>query len=129
MGAQSAKADLGESYSPTLNTIQSSIRLTDAGQELSSLPALPNYSTERLFGSSSGGSSVTSGDRYKQEVEDRSSQKWADAMRGYETVESPTTGDRYDAPLNSYNPTGPDGAGYYRSLPGGGGLEKLTPTS
>lgn len=125
LGVQIANADKWDAYASTLNAIQSSIRLTDAGQELSSLPALPNYSTENLFGSTGSGSSVTSGSRYQDEVSDRSSQKWADAMRGYEEVESPTTGQRYDAPLNSWNSTGPDGGGYYRQLPGGGGLEKL----
>lgn len=128
-GIQLANADKWTEYAPTLNAMQASIRQGDASQALGSLPALPNYSTENLFGSTSSGSSVTSSSRYQDEVSDRSSQKWADAMRGYEEVESPTTGQRYDAPLNSWNPSGPDGAGYYRQLPGGGGLEKLNPST
>lgn len=124
-GIQIANADQWQAYAPTLNAIQASIQLNNAGQALGSLPALPNYSTEALFGSSASSSSVTSGSTYKNAVEDRASQKWSDAMRGYEEVESPSTGQRYDAPLNSWNSTGPEGSGYYRQLPGGGGLEKL----
>ena len=43
---------------------------------------------------------------------------------GYENVYSPTLGDHYLAPLNSYWEGGPEGGGYYRELPGGG-VEKL----
>lgn len=48
------------------------------------------------------------------------SDRWTEAIMGYENVYSPTTGEHYEAPLNSYWDTGPDGGGYYRSLPGGG---------
>lgn len=51
------------------------------------------------------------------------SDKWTEAIMGYENVYSPTTGDHYEAPLNSYSETGPDGPGYYRSVPNG--YEKL----
>lgn len=121
LGIQITNENVWTEYAPTLNQIQSSIRLTDAATQVNSLPALPNYSTDTVFGDS-----VTSSQKYKQEVSDKSADNWADAMRGYETVESPSTGDTYDAPLNSYNPTGPDGPGYYRELPGGG-MEQLTP--
>ena len=39
------------------------------------------------------------------------SDKWTEAIMGYENVYSPTTGDHYEAPLNSYWDTGPDGGG------------------
>ncbi|MBU0598463.1 hypothetical protein KKF61_05775 [Patescibacteria group bacterium] len=52
------------------------------------------------------------------------SDRWTEAIMGYENVYSPTTGDHYEAPLTSQWDTGPEGAGYYRSLPGGG-YEKL----
>ena len=52
------------------------------------------------------------------------SEKWSEAILGYENVYSPTTGEHYQAPLNSYWESGPDGGGYYRELPGGG-FEKL----
>jgi len=52
------------------------------------------------------------------------SEEWTEAIMGYENVYSPTTGEHYEVPLDSYWETGPDGAGYYRGLPGGG-YEKL----
>ncbi len=52
------------------------------------------------------------------------SEKWSEAILGFENVYSPTTGDHFLAPINSYWETGPDGGGYYRSVPGGG-FEKL----
>jgi len=52
------------------------------------------------------------------------SDQWTEAIMGYENVYSPTTGEHYEAPLNSKWETGPEGSGYYRSLPGGG-YEKL----
>ncbi|MDP2685063.1 MAG: hypothetical protein Q8P20_08585 [bacterium] len=48
------------------------------------------------------------------------SDKWTEAIMGYENVYSPTTGEHYEAPLTSKWDTGPEGSGYYRSLPGGG---------
>ncbi len=127
LGVMIANADKWTTYAPTLNQIQASIRLTDAGQELSSLPDIPNYDSAALFGENAGaGSSVTSSQSYKDAVDDQASQNWEDAMLGFQTMESPSTGDHYDVPLNSYNPTGPNGGGYYRKLPGGG-LEQLSP--
>jgi len=52
------------------------------------------------------------------------SDKWTEAIMGYENVYSPTTGDHYEASTSSYWETGPEGGGYYRDLPGGG-YEKL----
>ena len=48
------------------------------------------------------------------------SEEWSEAILGYENVYSPTTGEHFMAPLDSYWATGPDGGGYYRELPGGG---------
>jgi hypothetical protein len=52
--------------------------------------------------------------------------KWQEAIMGYENVYSPSTGEHYEAPINSKWETGPEGPGYYRDLPGGG-YEKLEP--
>jgi hypothetical protein len=52
------------------------------------------------------------------------SDQWTEAIMGYENVYSPSTGEHYEAPLNSKWDTGPEGSGYYRTLPGGG-YEKL----
>ncbi|MFA5069956.1 MAG: hypothetical protein WC528_01625 [Patescibacteria group bacterium] len=54
------------------------------------------------------------------------SDKWTEAIMGYENVYSPTTGEHYEAPLTSEWQGGPQGTGYYRSLPNGG-YEKLEP--
>ena len=53
------------------------------------------------------------------------SNKWTEAIMGYDNVYSPTTGEHYEAPVNSYWETGPSGEGYYREVPGGGS-EKLS---
>ena len=52
------------------------------------------------------------------------SENWTEAIMGYENVYSPSIGEHYLAPLNSYWDSGPEGGGYYRELPGGG-YEKL----
>ena len=54
------------------------------------------------------------------------SEKWQEAIMGYENVYSPSTGEHYEAPINSQWDAGPEGPGYYRELPGGG-YEKLEP--
>jgi hypothetical protein len=54
------------------------------------------------------------------------SDKWQEAIMGYENVYSPSTGEHYEAPINSQWEAGPEGPGYYRELPGGG-YEKLEP--
>jgi hypothetical protein len=119
-GIQVALAGRWEQYRATTQAIQDSITITDIGARKDiKLP-----SGNRI--EDVGGSAITSSYEYQQEVGDRSSNNWADAMRGYDTVESPSTGDRIDAPLNSWNPHGPEGEGYYRGLPGGG-VEKLDP--
>lgn len=52
------------------------------------------------------------------------SDKWTETIMGYENVYSPSTGEHYEALSNSIWETGPEGSGYYRSLPSGG-YEKL----
>ncbi|MFA5134627.1 MAG: hypothetical protein WC505_02450 [Patescibacteria group bacterium] len=52
------------------------------------------------------------------------SNKWTEAIMGYENVYSPSTGEHYEVPLTSQWEAGPAGSGYYRTLPGGG-YEKL----
>ena len=48
------------------------------------------------------------------------SENWTEAIMGYENVYSPSIGEHYLVPLESYWATGPEGGGYYRELPGGG---------
>lgn len=56
-------------------------------------------------------SSIMSSWEYKNRSEDRNSQNWQEAMMGYERGQSTSTGQLYDMPLNSYDPT----AGGYRN--------------
>jgi hypothetical protein len=45
-----------------------------------------------------------------------STQQWQqfdDVPRGVQEVQDPSTGTLYEAPYDTYNPSGPDGAGYY----------------
>ena len=52
--------------------------------------------------------------------QDKQSQDRSDAMLDQERTTSPSTGETYIVPTNAWNPSGPDGPGYYRPTPGGG---------
>ena len=85
-----------------------------------SIRCTAQYTPSTSDGFSSSGSSSVSDTSDKLDM----SEKWQEAIMGYENVYSPSTGDHYEAPLNTYNETGPDGAGYYRST-GTNSYEKL----
>ncbi len=51
-------------------------------------------------------------------------EKDREAIMGYENAYSPSTGEHFEVPVDLYNATGPDGAGYYRST-GTNSYEKL----
>jgi len=57
---------------------------------------------------------------------DTSNQNFDDALRGQDRAVSPSSGAEYVVPQSAWNPSGPQGAGYYRALPGNGGVELLT---
>jgi hypothetical protein len=61
----------------------------------------------------------------KDQIEDELSTKRQEAMMGFQNVYSPTTGEHWEASYSDYNPTGPDGPGYYRKVGSVGGYEKL----
>jgi hypothetical protein len=44
---------------------------------------------------------------------DRNEQQFDDILRGVQEVRDPSTGTLYEAPYDTYNAGGPDGAGYY----------------
>lgn len=75
-------------------------------------------------GFSSSGSSVSDSSDKKD-----LSEKWSEAILGYETVHSPSTGDTYQVSTNSYSKTGLQGQdpGYYRSVGTVGDVERLEP--
>lgn len=117
---RAAKVDDWDKLAGVLAAVQDSIRLISTGGGSSTPGAgvsLPSNQPNE--------NPLTSSYEYRNQVGDKISQDWQEAIMGYENVESPSTGDQYQAPLNSYDPTGNDGPGYYRSLPDGGS-EKLT---
>ncbi|MFT3696881.1 MAG: hypothetical protein QM831_27310 [Kofleriaceae bacterium] len=78
----------------------------------------------------SSSSSSSSSDAWNQSVrdrwesQDRRNQGFDDAILGQDHTRSPSTGETYVVPNNAWSDTGPQGAGYYRQLPGGG-VERL----
>ncbi len=118
-GIQIATPEVWAGVRSTLQAIQDSVQIIDIGNTRRNTLLPPNRPIESVSASK-----VTSNNSYSSSLEKTSEEKWADAMRGYETVESPSTGQRYDVPLNSWSEYGPDGPGYYRSLPDDS-LEKL----
>lgn len=116
---QIATPENWESAKGTLQTIQDSFEIIDIGATRKNTLLPSNRPME------SSRSSVTSrSSSYSSALDDESSENWAEGMRGYETVSSPSTGQNYDVPLNSWSSYGPEGAGYYRELPGGS-VERL----
>lgn len=111
-----AKASEWDEYAAITAVVQESIQITNS---------TPGKSVTLPRNNPADSSSVMSSWEYKNQVDDRLSAKRSEAIGGYESVRSPSTGQTYDAPYNSYNPTGPDGAGYYRSIDSVGGVEKL----
>lgn len=59
----------------------------------------------------------------KDQVDEDISTKREEAMLGFQNVYSPSTGQHWEASYSDYNPTGPDGPGYYRRV--GNSYEKL----
>jgi hypothetical protein len=62
-----------------------------------------------------------------QAAKDKTNQDFDDAIRGQDRAVSPTTGETYICPNNLWSDDGPQGAGYYRALPGGGSELLQTP--
>ena len=117
MGAKSTLAVIAHSIqiTPTaVNAVSAQIRA-----QIASLPrAAPSSSSTSSSSSSSPMSSWES-------VSDKTNQNFDDALRGQDRATSPTTGTEYVVPQSAWNATGPQGAGYYRALPGNGGSELL----
>jgi hypothetical protein len=110
-----AREDRYDEFAGVIAAIQRSIVLTSSGSPGAGVTLPPNRPDDNP---------PTSSYEYRSGVQDRLSQDWQEATMGYENLQSPSTGDRYQVPLNNYDPAGPDGPGYYRPLPGGGS-EKL----
>lgn len=119
-GIEIATPAVWDGVKSTLQAMQDSLTIIDIGatRKNTLLPAnrpIESVSATKITGNSS----------YSETAEKLSGENWDDAMRGYETVVSPTTGDRMDVPLNSWSSYGPQGPGYYHEISGGNSLEKL----
>ena len=68
-------------------------------------------------------SSIISSGLYRDRVTSGSGQAWSHAMLGTERVYSPTLRQEYTVSQNAWWGTGPQGPGYYRTIPNG--VEKL----
>ena len=79
---------------------------------------MPSHAGEHSVASSSGSPMSEWGQ--KQQGQDKIDQGWSDSMRGQDRVTSPSSGEKYVVPWNAWSETGPQGAGYYRQVPGGG---------
>jgi hypothetical protein len=55
----------------------------------------------------------------REASQDRINQGFDDAILGQDHAVSPSTGETYTVPWSAWNATGPQGAGYYRAVPGG----------
>jgi hypothetical protein len=119
--------------SPTLQAVAASVQIQPAAvaqvqagiqRQLASYPpiARPHPSTAGSSSSSTTKASSRSigGWNDDQATKDRVQQGWSDSMLQQERTVSPTTGEQYTVPTNAWNDNGPQGAGYYRALPGGG---------
>ncbi len=121
-GIEIATPSAWDEAKDTLQAIQDSIEIIDIGATRKNTLLPPNRPIESVSSSR-----VTGSSSYSESKEKSSEDKWADSMRGYETVESPSTGERMDVPQNSWSSYGPEGEGYYRLLPDDS-LEKLNQT-
>lgn len=80
--------------------------------------------TKHLFPAQQSSASEPKGSS-KDQIEEDLSTKRQEAMMGFQNVYSPTTGEHWEASYSDYNPTGPDGPGYYRRVGSVGAYEKL----
>lgn len=111
-----AEADKWAAAASTLIRIAGSAGKTDISGNLASLPPIPNYGMGDTM------TGLTDSAAYRDSVRETASGEWSEAMLGYVTVESPSTGQQWRTSVNSYNPAV---GGYVRQLPGGGGTELL----
>ena len=99
IGYWSPKATLQQSKS-VLDTISQSIILTNPNEA---------FGNDRLVhpknNPNTAGDTIIKSGENKNKSQDRSMQKWSNTMRGNEPTYDPATGQRYSAPLNSWDAT------------------------
>lgn len=110
----------------TLAAIARSIQVTPNGvatvnaQIRAQLATYPKPAPSTTSSSSSSSSSWQSSWEARQASQDKNNQAFDDAILGQDRATSPSSGEQYVVPWSAWNPSGPQGAGYYRALPGGG---------
>ena len=113
-----------EASKKTLATIAQSVQITPnavstvnahirAQMALVPRPAPPHTAA------SSSSSTGLGGWKSNSDARDRLNQDFTDSILDQERAVSPTTGEEYIVPTSAWNATGPQGAGYYRAVPGG----------
>ncbi|HEX4452105.1 MAG TPA: hypothetical protein VH143_14600 [Kofleriaceae bacterium] len=116
-------AEKWDALEPTLVAMAGSVQIQPAAlaqvraevrQQLASYPPIKPTSQPDRTGIWSGWS----------KMEDRQSQGYEDTTLQQDHAKSPSSGETYTVPWNAWSATGPDGAGYYRQVPGGG-VERL----
>lgn len=114
---------------PTLAAIARSIQITQNGVNTVNAQVRAHLATlPRAIPSSSAPSSAMASWEARQAVQDRSARNFDDAIRGQDRAISPSTGEEYVVPQSAWNPSGPQGAGYYRAVPGGSAELLTTPS-
>ncbi len=98
-------SEVWDEYANVLALVHDSVRVTDVSEVAAGL-RVPTASPSSDFSPSTMDTPET----------DENFEGWSEAMLGTETVQSPSTGDLYDVPLNSWDPTE---GGYVRYLPDG----------
>lgn len=94
----------------------------DNSGALAQAAALSIRCTTQLKSSNSGNTPSNSSDNDEASID--ISDKWQEAIMGYENVYNPSTGQHWEAPTSSYWDTGPQGPGYYHQ--NGNDLTKLS---
>jgi hypothetical protein len=119
-------AEKWDALKPTLEAMGASVQILPAAtaqvqgeirRQLASYPPIK----PSTVGTAADPTNVWSG---WSKMEDRQSQGYEDTMLQQDHARSPSTGEAYTVPWNAWSATGPDGAGYYRQVPGGG-VERL----
>ena len=119
-------AEKWDAMNPTLEAMAASVQIQPAAvaqvggeirQQLASYPPIK----PSTVGTAADPTNIWSG---WSKMEDRQSQGYEDTMLQQDHARSPSTGEGYTVPWNAWSATGPQGAGYYRQVPGGG-VERL----
>lgn len=116
---QLTTADKWEGVKDTLQKMQDSLTIIKEGviRKSTLLPITTPTETTKS-------STIANSKAYITSLTAESQDKWIEGIGQYEPVSSPSTGQTYNVPINSWSSLGPEGKGYYKLLPDNS-LEKL----